>query len=160
LPPAIRRESGAGRARPAPPEGARPPRWPGAGGGGRPRREHLARAPRRSPPALAVPDSTGLRPGRPISTQEALGRILVGWSRDEAVAHYLVTTAPDVATSTNLAGFINRTGVFSPAQRRSWSEDAALKWSEGPQGQHIELGISEMNLFLLLGQLGLSWDLS
>ena len=29
-----------------------------------------------------------------------------------------------------------------------------------PEGQHIELGISEMNLFLLLGQLGLSWDLS
>jgi pyruvate dehydrogenase E1 component len=35
-----------------------------------------------------------------------------------------------------------------------------LKWSEGPDGQHIELGISEMNLFLLLGQLGLAWDLS
>ena len=35
-----------------------------------------------------------------------------------------------------------------------------LKWAEGPDGQHIELGISEMNLFLLLGQLGLTWDLS
>ena len=32
--------------------------------------------------------------------------------------------------------------------------------AEAPSGQHIELGISEMNLFLLLGQLGLSWDLS
>jgi pyruvate dehydrogenase E1 component len=124
------------------------------------RREHLARAPRRSAAALAVPDSTGLRAGRPVSTQEALGRILVGLSRDENVAPSLVTTAPDVATSTNLAGFINRMGVFSPDARRSWSEDAVLKWSEGPQGQHIELGISEMNLFLLLGQLGLSWDLS
>jgi pyruvate dehydrogenase E1 component len=107
-----------------------------------------------------VPDSTGLRAGRPVSTQEAFGRILVGLSRDDAVAPYLVTTAPDVATSTNLAGFINRNGVFSPAARRSWSEDAVLKWSEGPDGQHIELGISEMNLFLLLGQLGLAWDLS
>jgi pyruvate dehydrogenase E1 component len=124
------------------------------------RREHLARAPRPNPPVLAVPDSAGLRAGRPISTQEALGRILVGLSRDEAVAPLLVTAAPDVATSTNLAGFINRMGVFSPAARRSWSEDAALKWSESPEGQHIELGISEMNLFLLLGQLGLSWDLS
>jgi len=124
------------------------------------RREHLARAPRANAPAVAVPDSAGLRTGRPISTQEALGRILVGLSRDEAVAPFLVTTAPDVATSTNLAGFINRAGVFSPAARRSWSEDAALKWSEGPEGQHIELGISEMNLFLLLGQLGLAWDLS
>ena len=96
----------------------------------------------------------------PGSTQEAFGRILVNLSRDEAVAPYLVTAAPDVATSTNLAGFINRTQVFSPDVRRSWSEDPVLKWAEGPDGQHIELGISEMNLFLLLGQLGLAWDLS
>src|SRR6185437_8014302 len=88
------------------------------------------------------------------------GRILVSLSRDKSVAPYLVTTAPDVATSTNLAGFINRVRVFSPDARRSWSEDPVLKWAEGPEGQHIELGISEMNLFLLLGQLGLAWDLS
>jgi pyruvate dehydrogenase E1 component len=125
------------------------------------RREHLARpqlAGGRA--AIEVPDSTGLRAARPISTQEAFGRILVDLSRNEAVAPYLVTTAPDVATSTNLAGFINRTGVFSPAPRRAWSEDPVLKWAEGPDGQHIELGISEMNLFLLLGQLGLAFDLS
>jgi pyruvate dehydrogenase E1 component len=71
-----------------------------------------------------------------------------------------VTTAPDVATSTNLGGFINRVGVFSPVEKRLWSEDPVMKWAEGPGGQHIPLGISEMNLFLLLGQLGLSWDLS
>jgi pyruvate dehydrogenase E1 component len=125
------------------------------------RREHLARAPRTADAtAVSVPDSTGLRAARPVSTQEAFGRILVDLSRAEAVAPYLVTTAPDVATSTNLAGFINRTGVFSPVPRRAWSEDPVLKWAEGPDGQHIELGISEMNLFLLLGQLGLAWDLS
>ncbi len=124
------------------------------------RREHLARPPRPEPPAVTVPDSTGLRTGRPLSTQEAFGRILVDLSRDEAVAPYLVTAAPDVATSTNLAGFINRTKVFSPDARRSWSEDTVLKWAESPDGHHIELGISEMNLFLLLGQLGLAWDLS
>ena len=125
------------------------------------RREHLARPPRAAhAAAVPVPDSTQLRAARPISTQEAFGRILVDLSRAEAVAPYLVTTAPDVATSTNLAGFINRTGVFSPVPRRAWSEDPVLKWAEGPDGQHIELGISEMNLFLLLGQLGLAWDLS
>ena len=128
------------------------------------RREHLARPSRppgaAGPPAVTVPDSTGLRTGRALSTQEAFGRILVDLSRDEAVAPYLVTAAPDVATSTNLAGFINRTKVFSPDARRSWSEDTVLKWAEGPDGHHIELGISEMNLFLLLGQLGLAWDLS
>jgi pyruvate dehydrogenase E1 component len=125
------------------------------------RREHLARpAPPFAPAPIAVPDSTGLRAARPISTQEAFGRLLVDLSRNESVAPYLVTTAPDVATSTNLAGFINRTGVFSPVPRRAWSEDPVLKWAEGPDGQHIELGISEMNLFLLLGQLGLAYDLS
>jgi pyruvate dehydrogenase E1 component len=124
------------------------------------RREHLARAPRsHTGNGVVVPDATGLRAARPISTQEAFGRILVDLSRTD-VAPYLVTTAPDVATSTNLAGFINRTGVFSPVPRRAWSEDPVLKWAEGPDGQHIELGISEMNLFLLLGQLGLAWDLS
>ncbi|MGL5809116.1 MAG: transketolase-like TK C-terminal-containing protein, partial [Nocardioides sp.] len=107
-----------------------------------------------------VPASTGFRSTKPVSTQEAFGRILVGLSRDDDVGRHLVTTAPDVATSTNLAGFINRAGVFAPTDRRQWSQDAIVKWAEGPTGQHIELGISEMNLFLLLGQLGLSYDLS
>ncbi len=124
------------------------------------RREHLARPQPAAATALTIPDATGVRAARPIATQEAFGRILVDLSRLESVAPYLVTAAPDVATSTNLAGFINRTGVFSPVPRRSWSEDPVLKWAEGPEGHHIELGISEMNLFLLLGQLGLAFDLS
>ncbi|MGP7996562.1 MAG: transketolase-like TK C-terminal-containing protein [Streptosporangiaceae bacterium] len=124
------------------------------------RREHLARPPRAPAPALSIPDATGLRASRALSTQEAFGRILVDLSRQQSVAPYLVTVAPDVATSTNLAGFINRVRVFSPDARRAWTEDPVLKWAEGPEGQHIELGISEMNLFLLLGQLGLAWDLS
>nr|WP_240948122.1 pyruvate dehydrogenase [Planosporangium mesophilum] len=124
------------------------------------RREALARPPREKSLPIAVPETTNVRVGKPISTQEAFGRVLVDLARDAQVAPYLVTTAPDVATSTNLAGFINKTGVFAPAQRRSWHEDRMLRWAEGPAGQHIELGISEMNLFLLLGQLGLSWDLS
>jgi pyruvate dehydrogenase E1 component len=124
------------------------------------RAEHLVRRPASTHAPCPVPTGTGLRSGKPISTQEAFGRILVNLSRDEQVAPHLVTTAPDVATSTNLAGFINRTGVFSPVKRPMWTDEGALKWVEGPDGQHIELGISEMNLFLLLGQLGLSWDLS
>ncbi|HYK29724.1 MAG TPA: 1-deoxy-D-xylulose-5-phosphate synthase N-terminal domain-containing protein, partial [Streptosporangiaceae bacterium] len=95
------------------------------------RREHLARAPHTAAAGstLQVPDSTALRAARPISTQEAFGRILVDLSRSESVRPYLVTTAPDVATSTNLAGFINRAGVFSPVPRRAWSEDPVLKWA-------------------------------
>ncbi|MFZ0159074.1 MAG: pyruvate dehydrogenase, partial [Kineosporiaceae bacterium] len=124
------------------------------------RAEHLVRPAAAGHRPIVVPMSTELRTSTSISTQEAFGRILVNLSRDPAVGPYLVTTAPDVATSTNLAGFINRTGVFSPAQRPSYSADPLVRWSEGPSGQHIELGISEMNLFGLLGQLGLSWDLS
>jgi pyruvate dehydrogenase E1 component len=35
-----------------------------------------------------------------------------------------------------------------------------LRWRPGPDGRHIELGISEMNLFMALGQFGLSYELS
>ncbi|WP_406288063.1 transketolase-like TK C-terminal-containing protein [Embleya sp. NBC_00896] len=124
------------------------------------RREHLARHPKPGPLGVPVTPATGQRMTKPVSTQETFGRVLVDLSRDPALAPYLVTTAPDVATSTNLAGFINRTGVFTPTDRRAWSGGSAVKWVEGPSGQHIELGISEMNLFLLLEQLGLAGDLS
>lgn len=125
------------------------------------RREHLAREPRTPSLDVVVPDATGVRVGtKGLSTQEAFGRILTDLARDPHVTPYLVTTAPDVATSTNLAGFINRAGVFAPEEQRSWSDDPVLRWRPGPKGQHLELGISEMNLFLLLGQLGLAWDLS
>lgn len=124
------------------------------------RRDALELAPRSRHLDVQVPASGDLRLNKPVSTQEVFGRVLVDLSRDESIAKYLVTTAPDVATSTNLAGFINRTGVFAPIKRREWHDDQLVKWIEGPTGQHIELGISEMNLFLLLGQLGLSWDLS
>jgi pyruvate dehydrogenase E1 component len=104
--------------------------------------------------------STGLVPGRPISTQEAFGRIVVGLSRIPELRPLIVTAAPDVATSTNLAGYINREGVFSPVEQVRWSDDDLVKWVEGPAGHHIELGISEMNLFLLLGQLGMAAEYS
>ena len=107
---------------------------------------------------INVPIATNVKSTGTISTQEVFGRVLTEISRNEEIRPYLVTTAPDVATSTNLGGFINRLGVFHPEIRRRWNEDPILKWAEGPTGQHIELGISEMNLFTLLGQLGLSWD--
>ena len=98
---------------------------------------------------------------RPISSQETFGRVLTSLSRDEDVGRYLVSVAPDVATTTHLAGLVNRVGVFAPEERPNWSaDDSMLRWNESPSGQHIELGISEMNFFLLLGQLGLSGELS
>ena len=125
------------------------------------RRKHLGRTPRYQSLAVSVPDSSGAPIGQgPVSTQAMFGRVLAALSRDDAIAPYLVTCSPDVATSTNLGGFINRMGVSTPTQKRTWSSDPILSWAEGPEGHHLELGISEMNLFMLLGQLGLSWDLS
>ena len=111
-------------------------------------------------PALTVQPS-----GRPVmatgstSTQEAFGRSLAALANDEALAKRIVTTAPDVSISTNLGGWINKMGVYSPTERDAHGGEArVLKWAPSPSGQHIELGISEMNLFMLLGQLGLSHD--
>ncbi|MCC2594118.1 pyruvate dehydrogenase [Tessaracoccus sp. OS52] len=120
------------------------------------RAEHLRRAPRPERRRPSVPAQTSPKVSKPVSTQEGFGRILVDLSRDEEVRRHLVTTSPDVATSTNLAGWINRVGVFAEHERPTWSDDPLLRWLETPSGQHIELGISEMNFFLLLGQLGLA----
>ena len=122
------------------------------------RAKALARESTTSKIDLLLPTETGVKTTGMTSTQEVFGRVLSEISRNDEIRKYLVTTAPDVATSTNLGGFINRAGVFHPQELRRWNEDPILKWAEGPTGQHIELGISEMNLFMLLGQLGLSWD--
>lgn len=124
------------------------------------RQRFLERKKTASQTSVKIPNSTELRANKPISTQEAFGRILVELSRNPEIAKLLVTTAPDVATSTNLAGYINKFGVFSPQERPAFAQDDLVKWIESPSGHHIELGISEMNLFLLLGQLGLADDLS
>ena len=114
---------------------------------------------RTTPPRLGIDvRSQSDVPVRGASTQEAFGRVLSDLSREHGVAERLVTTAPDVAVSTNLGGFINRVGIYGGDDEQSVEGDAALQWRVSPHGQHIELGISEMNLFLLLSQLGLSYE--
>ena len=95
------------------------------------------------------------------STQEALGRVLGALSR-LPVADRVVTVSADVAVTTHLAGWINRKGVYFPHAKSNPFADVpqAMQWKESPSGQHIELGIAEHNLFLLLGALGLSRELS
>ena len=114
------------------------------------------------PPAarIQVPVSLSDRDPASTSTQAAFGRTLLDLSRVEGIAERLVTVAPDVSTSTNLGGFINKAGVWGPAEERVYDEmaDSPMKWRVGPRGQHLEMGIAEMNLVLLLGQLGLTWD--
>lgn len=111
----------------------------------------------RSP--IAVPTTPGVAARGTTSTQATFGRILTRLGSLEGLKDRIVTTSPDVSVSTNLGGWINKMGVFSPGTRPSFGDESRLlQWNPNPTGQHIELGISEMNLFLLLGQLGLAHE--
>ena len=110
--------------------------------------------PASGPLAVTVPDATGPRPSKPVSTQASFGRLVARLGRDEDLRARMVTTSPDVAVSTGLAGWINTVGVFHHGRTSEPLEHGLLRWEESADGQHIELGISEMNLFSMLGQLG------
>src|SRR5581483_3737002 len=108
-----------------------------------------------------VPTSLGASVSAVTSTQEAFGNLVAQLARVPRVGERIVTSSPDVSVSTNLGAWINRVGVFALHEMPKYEGDGPklLKWEPGPKGQHIELGISEINLFLLLGQLGLTQEL-
>ncbi len=98
------------------------------------------------------------------STQAAFGKIMLDLSRGGSeLADRIVTTSPDVTVSTNLGPWVNQRGLFKRRDMKDVFAAAkiasAQKWSATNQGQHIELGIAESNLFLMLAALGLSGDL-
>ncbi|MDR6684633.1 pyruvate dehydrogenase E1 component [Arthrobacter sp. 1088] len=113
-----------------------------------------------APPA--VPADFGRTPSGTATTQAALGRTLLDVNRAAPdVARRLVTVSPDVSSSTNLAGWLNKVGVWSVEERPDWFSDdseTVMHWREKPTGQHIELGIAEVNLVSLLGELGATWS--
>ncbi len=117
-----------------------------------------------APARLPVPAELSLRYKPQLSTQAAFGQILLELSRVKGVGERIVTSAPDVAISTNLGGWINRVGIFQPESRPDFYEKYELKspfrWKEVPAGRHIELGIAENNFFSLLSALGLSYELN
>jgi pyruvate dehydrogenase E1 component len=121
-------------------------------------RTRLERAPRPPRAPIPVPAVTATRHPARTSTQEAVGRLLLELSRDEELAERIVTVSPDVSVSTNLGGWINKVGVFGLEEEPPYEGPDAqpLTWRVSPQGRHVELGISEMNLFLALGQLGMT----
>jgi len=95
------------------------------------------------------------------STQTAFGKVMfeIAKGQDEFAGRVL-TTSPDVTVSTNLGGFVNRRGVFHRRKHedvfKSRRIPSAQVWSMGETGQHVELGIAENNLFIVLAALGLS----
>ena len=119
-----------------------------------------------SAPTVPVPVSLPVAKlaGRRISTQSGFGDILAEIGRGQgelkALAEHIVTTSPDVTVSTNLGPWVNRRGIFDRHTRNDVFRDAKLasaqRWGMSPTGQHVELGIAEQNLFLLLGAAGLT----
>jgi pyruvate dehydrogenase E1 component len=109
-----------------------------------------------------VPADLGRTPAGVATTQAALGRALLDLTREapEAAAR-VVTVSPDVSSSTNLGGWVNKVGVWAARERTDWFADDAetiLHWREKPTGQHIELGIAETNLVGLISELGATWS--
>jgi len=126
------------------------------------RAESLERPPVPAAPAFPVPADLGRTPQGTGTTQAALGRALLDLNRDAPeVGRRVVTVSPDVSSSTNLGGWVNKVGVWSSSERKDWFADDAqtiLHWRERPTGRHIELGIAEVNLVGVMGELGATWS--
>jgi pyruvate dehydrogenase E1 component len=127
--------------------------------------ERAAARLRRAPVMPVAPPPVPATVGRDhvgrVSTQQAFGRLFVDLSHTAPeVAARVVTVSPDVASSTNLGGWINRAGIWHLGERIDWfadDTDTLVRWRESEHGQHIELGIAEGNLVGLLAELGLTW---
>jgi len=116
-------------------------------------------------PVVEVPRELTFKPSAQMSTQQGFGLVLNEIARSESeLAARIVTTSPDVTVSTNLGAWVNRRGVFARAEKadtfRSEKIPSTYNWDASPKGQHIELGIAEMNLFILLSALGLSHQIN
>src|SRR5215216_728723 len=121
---------------------------------------------RRHPSArLDVPTELPVPNQKVTSTQAGFGTLLNEIAREAApFAERIVTTSPDVTVSTNLGPWVNRRGLFA---RESLADTfkkeripSTFTWEFSPKGQHIELGIAENNLFILLSALGLSHSIN
>jgi pyruvate dehydrogenase E1 component len=116
-------------------------------------------------PQVAVPDELKVTIQPEMSTQTGFGAILNELAREQsALAERIVTTSPDVTVSTNLGPWVNRRGLFARDKLadtfKSERIPSTFNWEFSPRGQHIELGIAEMNLFIALSALGLSHSIN
>ncbi|MEQ8294967.1 MAG: transketolase [Nitratireductor sp.] len=118
------------------------------------RRNHIA-------PVIAVPDKLEIALQPSMSTQQGFGMLMHEISKGEGpFSDRVVTTSPDVTVSTNLGAWVNRRGLFAREEIADTFKaeriPSTFNWTFSPRGQHIELGIAEMNLFIMLSALGLS----
>ncbi|MBY6263265.1 transketolase [Azospirillum sp. 412522] len=115
-------------------------------------------------PAVPIPAALSTPTQKSLSTQAAFGLILNEIGRERSpLAERIVTTAPDVTVSTNLGAWVNRRGLFAKSEMADLFKKERIpstySWEFSPKGQHLELGIAESNLFILLSALGLSHSL-
>jgi pyruvate dehydrogenase E1 component len=124
--------------------------------------QRLTRAPVTLTTSPTPPVDLGRTHAGKGSTQQAFGRFFVDLTREAPdVAARVVTVSPDVASSTNLGGWINHVGIWHLGDRIDWfadDTDTLVRWRESAHAQHIELGIAECNLVGLLGELGATWS--
>jgi len=116
---------------------------------------------RRHAQRILVPDHLVSEAKGSVSTQIGFGRILDEIARAGGpLADAIVTTSPDVTVSTNLGPWVNRRGLFARESLADTFRNERIastqKWEFGTSGQHMELGIAENNLFIMLSALGLS----
>jgi pyruvate dehydrogenase E1 component len=119
---------------------------------------------RHDPPRISFRETPAAPQGSRMSTQQGFGRLLSDLGKQPgAGVERVVTASPDVTISTNLGAWVNSRGLFARRPRadlfRAEVAAPAQKWEMSPAGQHIELGIAENNLFLLLAALGLAGPL-
>jgi pyruvate dehydrogenase E1 component len=119
---------------------------------------------RRQGGRIPVPAHLSIEARGAMSTQTGFGKLLDDIAKAGGpLADRIVTTSPDVTVSTNLGPWVNRRGLFSMRSREDVFKERGLmspqRWEMSPRGQHIELGIAEMNLFLTLAAAGLSHQL-
>jgi len=112
-------------------------------------------------PEIAIPEAIEVTAQPSMSTQQGFGLLMHDIAKgDTEFADRVVTTSPDVTVSTNLGAWVNRRGLFARDELADTFKaeriPSTFNWTFSPQGQHIELGIAEMNLFIMLSALGLS----
>jgi len=112
-------------------------------------------------PLIDVPEELKVTIQPEMATQTGFGALLNEIARGTTpLASRIVTTSPDVTVSTNLGPWVNRRGLFAREALadtfKSERIPSTFNWEFSPKGQHIELGIAEMNLFGALSALGLS----
>jgi pyruvate dehydrogenase E1 component len=119
---------------------------------------------RHSAATIEVPPLPAVATTPVMSTQQGFGLLLheIGKTESE-LSRRIVTTSPDVTVSTNLGAWVNRRGLFDRQEAADLFKaeriPTTFNWSQSANGQHVELGIAEMNLFTLLSAFGLSHSL-